>query len=578
MSRHHVLRLEDTDTFIRVPFAATTSLGRVEFRTSDKRVSRAHCEITVARDGSAVQLVQTNKNSLVILGPNDGYRPPRKEWGAPRVTERGVVSAVQLGDMVCLLSSSTKEARWLLQDAAAEGGGGGASASAAQPSHAERQQQQQREELQRRQEQLKERALAQNPRAKLRADTTKRDYCVILTLREPATGGADTGYAAFLRQCRTSCSEAVQAHCYQRDGTQHFTLFKLSGKAKMTHAEAAAVTYDGPSAERRLRLGGFSGWGKSFVGVHAHSSSYGDVAAVAAGVRGLALPPVKGSGVKALVGSELHVSLYRPHKPLPGNFNEQQMQRAFGAVKSDTRPMLGADAEPIVSGRCAVLAIKVIGAPYPCDAGFAEEGGRVLCTFGGHVLGGGGGGGGGSGGGSGGGGSGGGSSCGGGSGGGGGSGRDVMVPRAVRPSPSPPPQQGHGQQKRPRQNEQSEQEQQQPEEQEQEEEEQDELSPLPQYAYPGRPQRDGMGHSKGGRFVRIPAVDSCSNLYRSTSKCGSMNFGAAAGLGALTAYASQVLCPCLCPCLPVPLLACACCLDVRACCCVPSCSPSTPRR
>ena len=70
----------------------------------------------------------------------------------------------------------------------------------------------------------------------------KREFCLIVIV-EP-----DEECRAFLKRCEQTCDPAIHQHCFQRDGTYHFTLETYKGdKGSLTYQEAMAISFRKPA-------------------------------------------------------------------------------------------------------------------------------------------------------------------------------------------------------------------------------------------------------------------------------------------------------------------------------------------
>lgn len=66
----------------------------------------------------------------------------------------------------------------------------------------------------------------------------KREFCLIVIV-EP-----DEECRNFLKRCEQTCDPAIHQHCFQRDGTHHFTLETYKGdKGSPTYQEAMAISF-----------------------------------------------------------------------------------------------------------------------------------------------------------------------------------------------------------------------------------------------------------------------------------------------------------------------------------------------
>ena len=132
----------------------------------------------------------------------------------------------------------------------------------------------------------------------------KREFCLIVIV-EP-----DEECRAFLKRCEQTCDPAIHKHCFQRDGTHHFTLETYKGDKGFTYQEATAISFRKPAKslfdKSKADLPNFNLTGyKGYNGVVALGTDT-SISGIVNGFSGL-----RNSLDASKVQSKLHMSLYR---------------------------------------------------------------------------------------------------------------------------------------------------------------------------------------------------------------------------------------------------------------------------
>ena len=133
----------------------------------------------------------------------------------------------------------------------------------------------------------------------------KREFCLIIIV-EP-----DEECRAFLKRCEQTCDPAIHQHCFQRDGTYHFTLETYKGdKGSLTYQEAMAISFRKPAknlfdkSKDDLPIFNLTGY-KGYSGVVALGTDT-SISGIVNGFSGL-----RKSLDASKVQGGLHMSLYR---------------------------------------------------------------------------------------------------------------------------------------------------------------------------------------------------------------------------------------------------------------------------
>lgn len=135
----------------------------------------------------------------------------------------------------------------------------------------------------------------------------KKEFCLVVIV-DP-----DEECRCFLKRCEQTCDPSVHRHCFQRDGTFHFTLGDTFTKSNgLTYQEAMAISFRKPTKNifdkmqqelPTFNLIGYAQKSDSYVALGTDTSI---ASGIVSGFSGLSrrLDPIK-------VQSKLHMSLYR---------------------------------------------------------------------------------------------------------------------------------------------------------------------------------------------------------------------------------------------------------------------------
>ena len=164
----------------------------------------------------------------------------------------------------------------------------------------------------------------------------RRSYVVLLMVE-----GANAEHLAYLERCEAACDDAIHGHCFQADGTRHFTI----AKGSWTDAVAKTVRFASkPPLPANIPLTHQKSWASCLaLGVDdATAATIGDV------VARLALP----AGARRTVdAAKLHLSLYR------GRGRGPALKRQMPVL----REAAGGGFGSVVAAR---VVVKVVGADY----------------------------------------------------------------------------------------------------------------------------------------------------------------------------------------------------------------------
>lgn len=136
----------------------------------------------------------------------------------------------------------------------------------------------------------------------------KKDFCLVVIV-DP-----DEECRRFLKRCEQTCDPTVHRHCFQRDGTFHFTLGDTFTKSSgLTYQEAMAISFRKPTknlfdkTQQELptfNLTGYAQKSDSYVALGTDTSISDIVGGLSGLPKGRHLDPTKVQG-------KLHMSLYR---------------------------------------------------------------------------------------------------------------------------------------------------------------------------------------------------------------------------------------------------------------------------
>jgi len=154
----------------------------------------------------------------------------------------------------------------------------------------------------------------------------------------------------FLAACKAAAPKKFHRHCFQLDGTRHFTLMSFTG---LTPAQAASITFTHQPCIQSLpfdiELTGLLPW-QSTLGLSCNTIAKEKISQIMDKVDLSKLPPAKQAKFK---NNNLHLSLYRAR-----GFDKTQNSAGCKAVKAAMANRFGG----LVRG--VSVRLKVLGASY----------------------------------------------------------------------------------------------------------------------------------------------------------------------------------------------------------------------